>query len=153
MLRNVCIKPVTTASTETTVREASQLMRSKNIGALVVVGSGGKPKGLLTDRDIVVDVVAQGKDPATIQVAEVMRKNPAVITEDKGILDATRILGERGVRRLPIVSKKGKLVGIIALDDVLMLLGSEMGHVASALSRGLGRAGFEGERRPRSKRA
>ncbi|MBI4588938.1 MAG: CBS domain-containing protein [Candidatus Rokubacteria bacterium] len=69
-----------------------------------------------------------------------MRKNPAVIREDKGILDATRILGAKGLRRLPVVDKRGKLVGIIALDDLLMLLGSEMGNVASAVARGLGRA-------------
>jgi predicted transcriptional regulator len=68
-----------------------------------------------------------------------MRANPAVIREDQGILDATRILGAKGVRRLPVVSRNGKLVGIIALDDVLMLLGSEMGHVATALARGLRR--------------
>jgi predicted transcriptional regulator len=68
-----------------------------------------------------------------------MVKNPAVIPEDKGIFDAVRMLGAKGVRRLPVVDMRGKLVGIVALDDLLMLFGREMSHVASALSRELGR--------------
>lgn len=139
MIGQVCIKPVVTASTDTSIQTAARLMGARNVGALVITNNG-KPKGFLTDRDIAVDVVARGKDPATVRVGQVMRKNPAVIREDKGILDATRILGAKGVRRLPVVNKRGKLVGIIALDDLLMLLGSEMGHVASAVARGLGRA-------------
>ena len=139
MIRQMCIKPVVTASAETTIAKAAQLMRARNVGALVVA-KNGKAKGLLTDRDIAVDVVAKGKDPATVRVGQVMRRPPTVIRENQGILDATKLLGAKGVRRLPVVNKGGKLVGILALDDVLMLLGSEMGNVATALSRGLRRA-------------
>jgi CBS domain-containing protein len=139
MIGQVCIKPVVTASAETTIEKAARLMRARNVGALVVA-KNGKAKGLLTDRDIAVDVVAKGKDPATVRVGQVMRKPPTVIRETQGILDATRLLGAKGVRRLPVVNKRGKLVGIIALDDLLMLLGSEMGNVATALTRGLRRA-------------
>jgi predicted transcriptional regulator len=68
-----------------------------------------------------------------------MRSKPAVIREDKGIQDALRLLDAEAVRRLPVVDGRGNLTGIIALDDLLMLLGTEMGHVAAALSRSLGR--------------
>ena len=139
MIGQVCIKPVVTASAETTIQKAAQMMRARNVGALVVARNG-KAQGVLTDRDIAVDVVARGKDPAAVRVGQVMRKNPAVIRADKGILDATKILGAKGVRRLPVVKDGVKLVGIIALDDLLMLLGSEMGNIATALSRGLRRA-------------
>ena len=139
MIGQVCIKPVVTASAETTIAKAAQLMRARNVGA-VVVARNGKAQGVLTDRDIAMDVVARGKDPAAVRVGQVMRKNLAVIRADKGILDATKILGAKGVRRLPVVSNGGKLVGIIALDDLMMLLGSEMGNIATALSRGLRRA-------------
>ncbi len=138
MIGEVCTKPVVTVTKDTTVQEAARLMRTKQVGT-VVVTNNGKPEGILTDRDITVNVVAQEKDPARVRARDVMRANPAVIREDQGILDATRILGAKGVRRLPVVSRNGKLVGIIALDDVLMLLGSEMGHVATALARGLRR--------------
>ena len=139
MIGQVCTKPAVTTSAETTIQKAAQMMRARNVGALVVARNG-KAQGVLTDRDIAVDVVARGKDPAAVRVGQVMRKNPAVIRADKGILDATKILGAKGVRRLPVVSNGGKLVGIIALDDLLMLLGSEMGNIATALSRGLRRA-------------
>jgi CBS domain-containing protein len=105
MIGQVCIKPVVTASTETTIAKAAQLMRAKNVGALVVA-KNGKAQGLLTDRDIAVDVVAKGKDPATVRVGQVMRKPPTVIRENQGILDATRLLGAKGVRRLPSASSR-----------------------------------------------
>jgi CBS domain-containing protein len=63
-----------------------------------------------------------------------------VIHESAGILDATKLLSRRGVRRLPVVSDSGKLVGIISLDDLLMLIGSELGHIASTLASELGRS-------------
>jgi CBS domain-containing protein len=69
-----------------------------------------------------------------------MHENPAVIREDQGIFDAVKMLAERGVRRLPVVDGEGQLTGIIALDDVLMLLGNEMGQLGAALSRELGRS-------------
>jgi CBS domain-containing protein len=140
MVGAICTKPVVTASPEATVQEAAHRMWTRKVGALVVTDETGKPLGILTDRDIVIRVVAPGRDPAKVQVGSVIRRNPTVIREDQGILDATKILSRRGVRRLPVVDAKGKLVGIVALDDVLMLLGSEMGHIASALASELGRA-------------
>lgn len=93
----------------------------------------------MTDRDLAMAVVAEGRDPAAVTVGQVMHRNPTVIREDRGILDAMKLLGAKGVRRLPVVGRRGDLRGIIALDDLLMLLGAEMRQVASALSRGLGR--------------
>ena len=140
MIGDICTKPAVTASPETTVQEAAHRMRTRKVGALVVVDGGGIPVGVLTDRDITVDVVALGKDPATIQVGKLIRRKPTVIREDKGVLDATRLLSKRGIRRLPVVSKTGQLVGILSLDDLLMLLGSELSHVASMLASELGRS-------------
>ena len=139
MLGKVCTKPVVTASANMTVAEAARTMRAKNVGALVVVNAG-RPLGMLTDRDIAMDVVAQRKDPDTVRVSEVMRKKPITMREDQGILDAAKIFAKTGVRRLPVVDKSGKMVGIVAMDDLLMLLGNEMGHVAAALSAGLRKA-------------
>jgi CBS domain-containing protein len=114
-------------------------MRSRKVGAVVVVNPSGTPVGVLTDRDITVQVVAQGIDAATARVATVIKRKPTVIREDAGILEATKLLSRRGIRRLPVLSKTGKLVGMISLDDLLMLLGSELGHIASTLASELGR--------------
>ncbi|OGL16107.1 MAG: hypothetical protein A3G97_01215 [Candidatus Rokubacteria bacterium RIFCSPLOWO2_12_FULL_69_21] len=139
MLGKICVKPVITARADMTVAEAARLMRAKRVGALVVV-NGQRPVGLLTDRDVAIGVVGRGKDPSAVQVREVMARKPTVIREDLGLLDAAALFGRTGVRRIPVVNKGGKMVGIIALDDVLMLLGREMGHVASGIARGLSRA-------------
>jgi CBS domain-containing protein len=122
-----------------TVEQAARVMRSKNVGALVVVNAG-RPVGMLTDRDVAVEVVATGMDPDTARVGDVMHKKPITIREDLGIFDAARVFAKTGVRRLPVVTKSGVLVGVIAVDDLIMLLGNEMGHMAGALSAGLRRA-------------
>lgn len=139
MLGKICIKPVVTASAEMTMDQAARAMRSKNVGALVVVNAR-RPVGMLTDRDVMIEVVAKGMDPATVRVGDVMSKTPITIREDLGILDAAKAFAKTGVRRLPVVTKSGVLVGLIAVDDLLMLLGNEMGHMAGALSAGLRRA-------------
>ena len=139
MIGQICSKPPVTASPDTTVREAAHRMWTRKVGAVVVVSGRGKPIGVLTDRDIAVKVVAQGGDPAVVRVGSLITRKPTVIHESAGILDATKLLSRRGVRRLPVVSDSGKLVGIISLDDLLMLIGSELGHIASTLASELGR--------------
>jgi CBS domain-containing protein len=139
MLGKICTKPVVTASAQMTVDQAARAMRSRNVGALVVVNAG-RPVGMLTDRDVAIEVVAKGLDPETARVGDVMRKRPITIREDLGILDAAKVFARTGVRRLPVVTKSGVLVGVITVDDLIMLLGNELGHVAGALSAGLRRA-------------
>lgn len=137
MLRQVCTKPVVTLAAEAPISEAARLMHDRKVGTVVIV-DGSRPRGIVTDRDIAVAVAADGKRPSA-HVGEIMHAHPAVIREDQGIFDAMKMLSEHGVRRLPVVDGQGRLTGIIALDDILMLLGTEMGQVASALSRELGR--------------
>jgi CBS domain-containing protein len=139
MLGKICTKPVVTASAQMTVDEAARAMRSRNVGALVVVNAG-RPIGILTDRDVAVEVVAKGMDPDTARVGDVMHKRPVTIREDLGIFDAAKVFAKTGVRRLPVVTKSGVLVGVITVDDLIMLLGNELGHVAGGLSAGLRRA-------------
>lgn len=128
-----------TISPDASIQEAARLMRSKKVGALIVTNSR-KPIGILTDRDIAVDVVAAGSDPAATTVRKVMHRNPRVLREEEGLFDSIKMFSSAGVRRLPVVNKAGAVKGIIALDDVLMLLGNEMAHVSTALSKSLGRS-------------
>lgn len=87
MLGKICTRPVVTASAQVTVEQAARAMRSRNVGALVVVNAG-RPVGMLTDRDVATEVVAKGLDPDTARVGDVMHKKPITIREDLGILDA-----------------------------------------------------------------
>ena len=139
MLKQIAVKPVVTASAQMTIAEAARAMKQKNVGALIVVNAG-RPLGVLTDRDIVLDVVAAGNDPDTVRVSEVMRRRPATLRDDLGLMDAARVFAKTGVRRLPVVDKAGRVAGIVALDDLMMLLGNEMGLLAGALAAGLRKA-------------
>ena len=139
MLKQIAVKPVVTASARITITEAARAMRQKNVGALIVVNAG-RPLGVLTDRDIAIDVVAAGKDPDAVRVEDVMRKKPATLREDLGLMDAAHVFAKTGVRRLPVVDKAGRVTGIVALDALMMLLGNEMGLVAGALAAGLRKA-------------
>lgn len=138
MIGEICSKPVVTVSETASVRDAARIMREKKVGAVVVVNSN-RAVAILTDRDIAVSVVADGRDAATVTVGDIMHRDLTVIPAENGLMDAAKTFAAKGVRRLPVVDRRGKVMGILALDDLLMLLGTEMGYVASALQRGLGR--------------
>jgi predicted transcriptional regulator len=139
MLGKICVKPVITATAQMTVDQAARAMRAKNVGALIVVNAG-RPIGMLTDRDIAIEVVARGMDPEMTRVSDVMHRKLMTIRDDLGILDAVKTFARAGVRRLPVVTRTGLLVGVIAVDDLIMLFGNELGHLAGALAAGLRRA-------------
>ena len=125
----LCSRDVVVAYRDTGLIEAARLMREHHVGSLVVVGerlSEKLPIGMLTDRDIVVAAVAKQVDPATLTVGDVMSAGALVVREQDGITDALRMMREKGVRRVPVVSAKGALVGILAVDDILELVAEEM---------------------------
>lgn len=100
---------------------------------------GSKPMGILTDRDIMIRVMVEGKDPNTTTIRDVMVSPVATVTEDKDILDVTYMMSEKKVRRCPVVNSNGMLVGMIALDDILVSLGQEMQDIASVLKFEIGK--------------
>ena len=131
-LERVCRKEVVTVSPDVDLLEVSQLMQREHVGSTIVV-EDHRPVGILTDRDIVVKVVAAGRDPKTVQAREIMAGNPALVNINYDPLDATRIMRDRGFRRLPVVDENRRLLGIITLDDVLRLLGTEIANLAEAV--------------------
>ncbi|MFH9586320.1 CBS domain-containing protein [Streptomyces luteogriseus] len=107
--------------------EAAQLMRSQNIGD-VVVAEGQDVIGVLTDRDITVRAVADGADPMTVSAQAVCTRNPVTVTPDDRVATAVTLMREHAVRRLPVV-ENGLPVGIVSLGDV-----AEAEDPASALA-------------------
>ncbi len=133
-LIDFCRTEVVTIPLGTSIAESAKLMKQKNVGSVVIIDDS-KPVGILTDRDIAVRVVAEGKDPESTKVSEVMTENPETLNEDLGLFQALERMKEVGVRRFPIVNDRGELVGIITLDDVLYILGKEMSDVATILKK------------------
>lgn len=124
---------VITISSFESVSEAAFLMRSEDIGALVVVDRDTKPIGIITDRDIVVSVIAERLNPGEITVEDIMTKDPVTVDENTDLFDIIRILHEHSVRRLPITSG-GKLTGIVSVDDLIVVVATEVVNLAMTMS-------------------
>jgi CBS domain-containing protein len=122
---------VITTSADATAYDAAKLMREEHVGALVVV-SNHRPIGIVTDRDLAIEVLASGR-PSTVRVAEIMTPHPTTVRAESGLADAALVMREHGVRRLPVVTASGELCGIVTLDDILALLGEELASLAAAV--------------------
>jgi CBS domain-containing protein len=134
----ICGRNVVTIRAFEEVTAAARLMREKHIGYLVVVepeiaGAGSRPIGVLTDRDIVVTVVAKDTDPRTLRVGDVMTENPVVVRDSDSLELALQHMRRIGTRRMPVVGSRGELVGVLSLDDVIDSLSSELQNVAGSL--------------------
>jgi CBS domain-containing protein len=133
----VCNREVALAYESERIDEVARRMREQHVGSLIVVPrQGGRiPVGVLTDRDIVVEVLAAGLDYRTVTVADVMSREPATVREDDDIVDALRIMRTYGVRRLPVVTQSGTLAGIVAIDDLLEFFAGQVDDVVRAIGR------------------
>ena len=129
-------KDVITALGGETVFDAAKLMLDKGVGSIVVVDLDKKPIGMVTDRDIAVKVVAQGKDPKFTLLKEIMSKDTVVLSQDRGFFETTKIMSGTGIRRIPIVDHDGKLTGIICLDDLIMVFAEELANIAGTIAYG-----------------
>jgi CBS domain-containing protein len=116
--REIMTRNVKTASREMTLRETAALMRDGDMGAMPVV-EDGKLVGIVTDRDIVVRAIADGRD-ASAPIGEVMTTEVFSARENDFVFEAIRLMGDKQVRRVPIINETGELVGIIAMADVAL---------------------------------
>jgi len=133
LAKDVMKTEVVTVSPSAPITEAALSMREEAIGALVVVDDEGRPQGIITDRDIVVSVVANSKNPLEILVEEVMTKKLIVVQEDASIFEILKILAKNHIRRVPVM-RRGKLVGIVSVDDLIVIITTELSNLALALS-------------------
>ena len=116
-ISQILTREVETIRPDTPVREAAQRMRSMDVGSLPVC-DGRHLLGMVTDRDITIRITAEGRDPANTPVLEAMTPDVAYVFEDQDVTEAARIMQERQIRRLPVLSRDKQLVGIVALGDV-----------------------------------
>ena len=135
---DICVRNVVTTTPDKTIEDAAQLMRVNHVGDLLVIDRASGRRlvhGILTDRDIVVAVVALKLDPTAITVGDVMSRGVETAKEDQGILETIERMRSAGIRRMPVVSLNGILIGIVSVDDLIQLLAEEMGELAKLISR------------------
>jgi CBS domain-containing protein len=133
-----CTTRVETLRLDATAAEASRLMRDRGIGAVVVHTVDGP--GIVTDRDLVVRVLAERRDPKRLRLAEIVSAPAATLSATASLAEAATLMRERAVRRLPVVGSSDEIVGIITYDDLVDLLGRELSDIA-AVARGSSGAG------------
>ncbi|MES1943608.1 hypothetical protein PC39_05820 [Salinisphaera sp. PC39] len=133
-----CNRDPVTVRRDTEIREAARSMRTHHVGALVVV-DGGRPVGIVTDRDLVIEVLAGDVSDDKLTIGDVMTQDVGVIEEDEGFSEALVKMAELGARRLPVVDARGHLVGMVSLDDILECYAELTDRLRSVLGQELWR--------------
>jgi CBS domain-containing protein len=137
-ISKLCVRTVVTVRPEEAVDMAARRMKQYNVGTLVVL-EGKTPIGILTDRDLVIRVMASGSSPQETQVRAVMSGNLISVSEATPLEDAMNLMRGYQIRRLVVVNEARELIGIFTLDDMLELLGEEQYAIAGLLRSVSGR--------------
>ncbi|MBJ7311783.1 CBS domain-containing protein [Rugamonas sp. CCM 8940] len=136
----ICTVQTVHCKRDLTVQGAALLMRNHHVGDLVVVEqpNGERvPVGIITDRDIVVSVIALGLDPASLLVGDIMVEELMTASEDEDVYETIERMRFKGIRRVPVVNSLGGLTGIVSIDDLVEFLAEEMGELSRISSRQL----------------
>lgn len=134
----VCAGEVVCCRRNASVLELAQVMRNSHVGAVVVADepNGERvPVGIVTDRDLVVEVMAKEIDPAGVTAEDIMATELVTAAETEDVHDVVERMRLKGVRRIPVLNRQGGLAGIVALDDLLRVLGEELTLLGRVMSR------------------
>jgi CBS domain-containing protein len=129
-VRDAMIRDVELVDPDETAQFAAQLMADIDAGA-IPVGRGRAPLGVLTERDLIIRVVARGADPAAVRIGEVMSSELVTCREDDLAADVVRLMGERQIRRMPVVDGEGGFIGVVRLVDLAAGSGERDGEVTA----------------------
>lgn len=135
-LRDFATAAVAVVEPETPAVVVAQLMRKYHIGALVVVDANDKtrPVGIVTDRDLVLELMAEGLDPAVFTTGDIMSVDLVLATPEMDVMDAVQLMKTHGLRRLVMTDAAGALVGIVTMEDVLEQLTRELASLVAGLA-------------------
>jgi CBS domain-containing protein len=135
-VKDVMTRGVKCTHPSTTLQEAARMMRDLDVGPLPVCGDNERLVGLLTDRDIAVRAVADGQDPRTTTVRDVMTPDIVYCFEDQDVSEAARLMKEHQIRRLVVLNRDKRLVGIVSLGDLAVDAGDDAmaGNTLEAVS-------------------
>jgi len=139
LLRDACTPDVVCCGPQTRMTEAAHLMRQRHVGDLVVVDDpdGDRiPLGVVTDRDIVVEVLGNDLDPARTKLTDIMRTPVVIAAETEDTMQVIERMRMHGVRRIPVVGDGGKLVGVVTLDDLLKQFAADTAALIDVIAKG-----------------
>ncbi|ELY55000.1 CBS domain-containing protein [Natronolimnohabitans innermongolicus] len=125
-IRTIVREEVVSAAPDEPLTELADRMDEKRVGSVVIV-ENDEPRGIVTDRDITLEVVSRGEDPASVTADDVMSDDLVTVDADSGIFDVLRAMEDASVRRVPAIDTDGTLAGIVTFDDFVVLLSRELG--------------------------
>jgi CBS domain-containing protein len=131
-LKNILRTDLICCSPSTTISEVARLMKEKDVGA-VLITSDGIPKGIITDRDLVLRCLADNAECKKTKVEDMMTKIVATVSEQDGIYNVAEKMKQAHVRRIPVTNSAGKAVGLLSFDDVFQLIGEEINNLKEAI--------------------
>lgn len=131
----ICTRIVELADPDESVRSVASRMVERRVGTLVVADASRRPIGVVTDRDLVARVLAEGKSGDETTVVEVMTRAPSTVDEETPIERALALMRTHAVRRLPVVGSDGVLIGLVSLDDILSLLAEEFREIGTLIEK------------------
>ena len=131
-----CKKAVVAIASSSDAAEAAKLMRKLHVGFLIVHREGDalqKPVGVLTDRDLVLGVMARDVDPHAVTVEDIMSRQPLIANEADEVSDMLQAMRFAGIRRMPVVDDRGALTGIMAIDDAMEIVTGLMCDISGSI--------------------
>ncbi len=134
----ICNREVVIAKQDLGIVEVAQLMRVHHVGSIVVVeetAEGAKPIGIVTDRDLVIEVLAQEVPPDAVNLIDLMARDLVIAGEQDEVWETMQRMRDRGVRRCPVVDVRGILVGVITVDDLLEFIAGQINDLVGLVSR------------------
>jgi CBS domain-containing protein len=137
LVGKICNREVVFVEPDTSIAEAARLMREHHVGGLVVVKEkSGKrvPVGIITDRDLVIEVIAAGVDMSDITVGDIMSDQLVTAREGDDLLETLKMMRARGIRRLPVIDDDGALAGILTVDDLIDLFSEQIADLARLIA-------------------
>ena len=135
----LCSRVVVLARRDTPLSEVAKLMREHHVGSVVIVEDserGRLPLGILTDRDIVIEVIAMDLDCTVVTAADIMSGELVTVQENESTLGALRLMRRRGIRRVPVLTSAGTLAGIVTLDDIMEIVAEEFDDISKTIASG-----------------
>ena len=138
-IREICTMEVVCCRPQASALDAARLMRHNHVGDVVVVSDPERervPVGVVTDRDVTIEVLGNGRDPSQTTLADLMRSPVVIATDSEDASVVVERMRFHGVRRVPVVDERGTLVGIVTLDDLLEMILSEMQSLLASQRKG-----------------
>ncbi|SEA54972.1 CBS domain-containing protein [Variovorax sp. YR216] len=149
-IASLCHREVVAVPATASLPQVAARMSQEHVGSVVVVSAEDPPRvtGILTDRDLALDVVGSGQSGSNLSAGDLARKSLAAVPGSASLQEATAAMEKAGVRRLLVVDEAGRVVGLVAAEDLMAAISDELAHLARALRGGIERE--KSERKPNS---